>query len=212
MMTKLMKKAITVLMLFFFCFVFSQNKSKNIMQSSNTNEIEEFLKEAHPDDPRKTILKKKLVQLKNESWTKGAKDHKPMAPRIQEYNTSVSTDNQEAEEFKKLVSNDRLIHKERTVKFLDTIFNEDVESKEVILLVKNESDCNIIVRIQGKNQYSIPVYAHSENTQVLNKGEYAFKSNICGASYTSQKNITKNLEINLKKLSPHMNTSMNLSK
>lgn len=58
-----------------------QNKSQNILESKNISEIEDFLKTAHPDDPKRNVLKSKIIALKNSEWTKGKKDAKPMEAR-----------------------------------------------------------------------------------------------------------------------------------
>ena len=42
----------------------AQNNKKDILKSTNISEIESFLKTAHPDDPRRNILKSKVLKLK----------------------------------------------------------------------------------------------------------------------------------------------------
>lgn len=174
-----------------------QNKSQNILESKNISEIEDFLKTAHPDDPKRNVLKSKIIALKNSEWTKGKKDAKPMEARpvISEISTTLmkNSNAQETEEFKRLIASTPAEHKEKTVKLLNAMFNEDISSKEVILLFKNNSDCNIVLRIQGKDFYNLAVPAKGENSIVINKGSYTLTSHVCDVLYSSQKEIKKSI-------------------
>jgi len=174
-----------------------QNKSQNILESKNISEIEDFLKTAHPDDPKRNVLKSKIIALKNSEWTKGKKDAKPMEARpvISEISSTLmkNSNAQETEEFKRLIASAPAEHKEKTVKLLNAMFNEDISSKEVILLFKNNSDCNIVLRIQGKDFYNLAVPAKGENSIVINKGSYTLTSHVCDVLYSSQKEIKKSI-------------------
>ncbi len=174
-----------------------QNKSQNILESKNISEIEEFLKTAHPDDPKRSVLKSKVIALKNSEWTKGKKDAKPMEARpvISEISSSLmkNSNASETEDFKRLIASTPAEHKDKTVKLLNAMFNEDISSKEVILLFKNNSDCNIVLRIQGKDFYNLAVPAKGENSIVINKGSYTLTSHVCDVLYSSQKEIKKSI-------------------
>ncbi len=174
-----------------------QNKSQNILESKNISEIEEFLKTAHPDDPKRSVLKSKVIALKNSEWTKGKKDAKPMEARpvISEISSNLmkNSNASEMEEFKRLIASTPAEHKDKTVKLLNAMFNEDISSKEVILLFKNNSDCNIVLRIQGKDFYNLAVPAKGENSIVINKGSYTLTSHVCDVLYSSQKEIKKSI-------------------
>lgn len=172
---------------------------EDIMNSKDIAKIENFLKEAHPQDPRRTVLKPKLIALKNEAWTKGAKEAKPMQARpvVQEIPNAFirrpyST---EAEEFKKLMMQNSTAMKEKTVKLLNQLFDNDISNKEAIVLFQNNSDCNMILRMQGSNFYNLAVPAHGENSIVVQKGQYAIYSNMCDELYTSQKDVKKHLMV-----------------
>ncbi|WP_294201064.1 DUF6759 domain-containing protein [Chryseobacterium sp. sg2396] len=171
--------------------------SPNILESKNIAEIERFLETSHPDDPRRSVLKPKLIALKNSEWTKGSKTAHPMEARpvISEIPGHLlkNSNSAEAEEFKQLIASTSKEHSEKTVKLLNAMFNEDISSKEVILLLKNQSDCNMIVRIQGKSFYNLAVPAKNENFMVINKGSYTLTSNVCDVVYTSKKEISKSL-------------------
>lgn len=177
-------------------------QKKDILKSQNIGEIEHFLKTAHPEDPRRIVLKPKLAALKNSKWTEGAKTAKPMAarPLITDIPNVVINipASAEAEEFKSLMMETSDAHKAKTVKLLNTLFDQDINRKEAIVLIQNNSDCNLILRFQGeKDFYNIAVPTKGENTLVLNKGTYQLTSNVCDVKYTSTKNISQNQMITL---------------
>lgn len=193
------KKFLTILLFTFLVPVLTpaQKKNKDIMKSTNTKEIEEYLKNAHPEDPKRSVLKPKLIALKNAAWTRGAKTAKPMEARpvISDIPNRFmrNSNSDDAEEFKKLIAENSDQHKDKTVKLLNAMFNEDISRKEAVLLFRNNSDCNIILRIEGKDFYNLAVPDHGENFIVLNKGSYSLNSNVCDVKYTSNKDIKKSI-------------------
>lgn len=194
-----MKKNVTALLFFFLIpgLASAQKKHNDILKTTNIREIEEYLRNAHPEDPKRMVLKPKLIALKNSEWTKGARTAKPMEAR------PVMTDipnrfmrnsnSNDAEEFKKLIAETSDQHKDKTVKLLNAMFDEDITRKEAVLLFRNNSDCNIILRIEGKDFYNLAVPAHGENFIILNKGSYTLNSNVCDVRYSSQKDIKKSI-------------------
>ncbi|WP_238555540.1 DUF6759 domain-containing protein [Chryseobacterium sp. P1-3] len=106
-------------------------------------------------------------------------------------NVMRNPDSNDAEEFKRLLVESTSEHKEKTVKLLNAMFNEDITRKEAILLFRNNSDCNIVLRVEGKDYYNLAVPAHGENFVVINKGSYTLSSNVCDMKYTSLKDIKK---------------------
>lgn len=197
------KKFLTILFFTFLipCFTYAQKNSKDILKSTNIKEIEEYLKTAHPDDPKKSVLKPKLIALKNAEWTKGARTAKPMQARpiIADIpkNAMKDPNSSEAEEFKRLMTETSEEHKEKTVQLLNAMLNEDITKKEAILLFKNNSDCNIVLRVEGKDYYNLAVPAHGENFIIVNKGSYTLKSNICDMKYFSQKDIKRSIFVTI---------------
>lgn len=202
-----MKKKLLTVFFLFFTFLFpnlisAQKKAnKDILKSIDIKEIEEYIKNTHPDDPKKSVLRPKLIALKNAEWTKGARTAKPMEARpvISDIPKSIMRNphSDDAEEFKKLITETSAEHKEKTVKLLNAMFNEDITRKEAILLFKNNSDCNIVLRIEGKDYYNLAVPAHGENFIVINKGSYTLNSNICDMKYISQKDIKKSIFVTI---------------
>ncbi|WP_294284837.1 DUF6759 domain-containing protein [uncultured Chryseobacterium sp.] len=196
-----MKKLILIIPVCFFLVSCKVNSPEygfqNILDSKNIPEIERFLRTCHPDDPKRNVLKSKLIALKNSEWMKGSKNARPMEARpvISEIPGHLlkNSSSAEAEEFKRLIASTAKEHSEKTVRLLNAMFNEDISSKEVILLLRNDSDCNMIVRIQGKNFYNLAVPARNENFMVINKGNYILTSNVCDMVYSSKKEISKSL-------------------
>lgn len=199
-----MKKFFLTIVFFTFLvpnFTQAQKNSKDILKSTNIKEIEEYMKNAHPDDPKRTVLKPKLIALKNSEWTKGARTAKPMEARpvIADIPKSAmrNPDSGDAEEFRKLIAETSAEHKDKTVKVLNAMFNEDINRNEAILLFKNNSDCNIVLRIEGKEFYNLAVPAHAENFIVLKKDSYTLSSNICDLKYSSRKDIKKSIFVTI---------------
>lgn len=193
-----MKKKL--LSFFVCCLVFSSCATnadrEDILKSKNINEIEAYLSKAHSQDPKKRILKQKIIALKNSEWTKGAKDAKPMAARPVIFDlpskSSFKKNTPESEAvFKKLLAETPEEHKQKTVKLLNSIFSQDISSNKVILLLKNNSDCNLVLEISGKKFYNLPIPAKSENSLVLEKDTYTLAGNLCDVPYTSVKEFSK---------------------
>lgn len=185
----------------------AQKDNRDILKSSNIKEIESFLKMAHPDDPRRSVLKPKLAALRN-SPAPGSKNEKTAYISSKSVSKAVpsgfgdSKDNGEAEEYKRLMTENSGAHKEKTVKLLNQLFDNDVTNKDAILLVQNNLDCNMIIRIKGKESYNLAVPARGENSIVLKKGEYLLTGNACEAKYSAAKSIGKNMLVSLGNNSP----------
>ena len=70
-------------------------------------------------------------------------------------------------------------------------------SKEVIILVENNSDCNMVMRISGAEKYSLAVPSRAKNFVVVKKDNYTIQSSICNVPYTSTKNLNRSVIIAL---------------
>lgn len=262
-----MRKILFILGLLSCIVINAQSRKKdytNIIKSTNIYEINAFLRDAHPNDPRRNVLKTKVMGMMDE-YIKNAMPFDQRVPQMQEMlallkrgpSTKVSYEefsakirekklaklreelevagkmteeeaknaykkysegnsgkaaieaaavagisnyvNPEEEEFNQLISLSPAAHKDKTVKILNTLFNNDPNSNDVIVMVENKSDCNIIVRIEGagNKNYRLPVPAKKENSMVVEKGSYLLTSLVCGALYASQKKIYKPLIVNL---------------
>jgi hypothetical protein len=234
----------------------AQKKGKdysNILKSKNIYEINAFLRDAHPDDPRRSVLKPRVMDMMKE-YIKNAHPADQKVKEMQEMlamlrrrpSTKISFDEMnaiikqkqiakykaelaakqstvvytpsnaqnafvvnptansavpdaEAEEFNMLMTVSPVEHKNKTVKILNSLFDNDPMSKECIVLIENKSDCNIIVRMEsvGNTKYRLAVPAHNESSIVIEKGSYLFTSLVCGAQYASQKTIERPIMVSL---------------
>lgn len=253
------------LLLFFSALLFinfsAQSKGKdysNILKSKNIYEINAFLRDAHPDDPRRSVLKPRVMDMMKE-YIKNAQPGDTKVRQMQDWlallkrraSTKISFDEMnaiirqkqiaryqkelqtgqsavvytlsnpknvyialttaaaskpasaipdtEASEFNMLMAENPVEHKNKTVKILNSLFDNDPNAKECIVMIENKSDCNIIVRIEGigNTKYRLPVPSHGDNSIVVQKGDYLFTSIVCGAQYASQKTIQKPLMVAL---------------
>lgn len=194
----------------------AQKDNRDILKSTNIKEIESFLKMAHPDDPRRSVLKPRLATLRN-SPVQGSKFEKTAYIPSKSSSNAVPSgfgngkDNEEAEEYRRLMSENSGAHKEKTVKLLNQLFDNDVANKDAILLVQNNLDCNMIIRIKGKESYNLAVPARGENSVVLKKGEYLLTGNACDGKYSSSKSIGKNMLVTLNNNSSPRNYSKTMA-
>ncbi|WP_114822229.1 DUF6759 domain-containing protein [Chryseobacterium sp. KLBC 52] len=251
-----MKKVLLLLGCMLFFTVSAQKKGKDysdILKSKNIYEINAFLRDAHPDDPRRSVLKPRVMEMMKE-YIKNAhpadqkvKDMQEMLAMLRrrpstkitfdemnaiikqkqiakykaelaaKQSTTVYTPstaqntyvvnasanatipNTEAEEFNMLMAVSPVEHKNRTVKILNSLFDNDPNAKECIVLIQNKSDCNIIVRMEGvgTTKYRLAVPAQGEGSIVISKGQYLFTSLVCGAQYASQKTIERPIMVAL---------------
>ncbi|MDQ1097833.1 MULTISPECIES: DUF6759 domain-containing protein [Chryseobacterium] len=194
----------------------ARKENEDILTTTDISRIEKYLASTYPDDPRRSILKPKLIALKNAAWTKGRKDAKPMEARPVMYeisgNAIKNSGSAEAEEFKRLITATSQGHTAKTLKLLNTLFDQDISSKEVIILFRNLSDCNMILRIQGKDFYNLAVPAKGDNFMVINKGNYKLTSNVCDVIYSSSKNITSSLLLTIQNPAPSGNAHAEIKK
>lgn len=248
-----------VLCLISFSGISAQKKIKdysNILRSTNIYEIDAYLRDAHPDDPKRSVLKPRLVKMLKEY----IKTAHPADQRVKDFqekiallrrkpstrisfeelndiikqkqiakfreelakkdgttityltkaygnpadqNTAAATPSNyvdtEAEEFKMLVASNPVEHKNNTVKILNSLFDNDPNSKESMVMIENKSKCNIIMRIEGigNTKYRLAIPANAQNTIVVAKGDYLFSSLVCGAQYASQKTLQKAIMVSL---------------
>ncbi|MDR6159786.1 hypothetical protein QF023_003302 [Chryseobacterium sp. SLBN-27] len=85
----------------------------------------------------------------------------------------------------------------KTAAMLTHLFNNDPMDKEAYINIRNRSNCNLIVKINGKKYYNLDVPANSQNFLLVEKGEYILTTMVCDAKYSSLKKINKDIEIEL---------------
>lgn len=150
-----MRKFYLLLLIFILIFTNTLVKSQNInnyhqvLASTNIIEISNYLKNLQQDDPQKKAVLIRLKQLKNGSW----KSEPKLA--ISDINTekkaieTISVD-PEKEEFHNLMKESAELQLKKTVMLLNNIFSNSKEESETVLFVRNDSSCDIILRLQGK--------------------------------------------------------------
>lgn len=172
-------------------------RSYNIMTSKSASEIEDFLKDADPNDSRIFFLKNRLASLKRNSPEEvNYSKLKPTSYSAVAEKKEMS----EKEEFEFLMTEkneDKTEKNAKAVKKLNTLFDEDKNNPEAVVFVENKTSCNMILRILGEKKHNLAVPANKENSIVLPKGKYSLTSNICGIKYESTKDFSKSQRITL---------------
>lgn len=103
----------------------------------------------------------------------------------------------EMNEFNNLIEKDKIDKNKRTAEVVSQLINDQPSDKIAALIFENKTNCNIIVRIFGTKNYTIPVYKNDKNYLIINKGNYTFTSNFCKSKYNTRKNIVESLTITL---------------
>ncbi len=254
-----MKKLFLLFSALLFVNFSAQSRGKDyssILKSKSIYEINAFLRDAHPDDPRRSVLKPRVMEMMKD-YIKNAKPGDTKVKQMQDWlamlkrrpSTKISFDEMnaiikqkqiaryqkelqvgqsavvytpsnpqnvyiaaavsssktaaipdtEATEFNMLMAENPVEHKNKTVKILNSLFDNDPNATECIVMIENKSDCNIIIRMEGigTTKYRLPVPAHGDNSIVVQKGDYLFTGIVCGAQYASQKTIQKPLMVAL---------------
>ncbi|MFZ4931905.1 DUF6759 domain-containing protein [Chryseobacterium sp. Mn2064] len=85
----------------------------------------------------------------------------------------------------------------RTAAMLTHLFNNNANKNEAYINIKNQSGCNLVVKISGKKYYNLSVPAKGQNFILIDKGEYVMTTMVCDAKYSSVKKIDQDIEIAL---------------
>ena len=204
-----MKKSLVFFLLFLGIFSFSQSKY-TLEQAEKSNDpkvVANFIK-YNPDHPRTPELKRRLLAMINGGNSNAAKPSiKPMSKKSS-YGSSTYSRNSSSSSSKKYNSSSRtsssaksssdMEENRKTAALLTHMFNNDPNSKEAYVRIINNSKCNLLVKIIGKNYYNMTVPAMKDNYVLLQKGTYTITTSICDAKYSSTKKINQDIEITLK--------------
>ena len=180
-------KLLLLILLVFSTFSFSQTSQEldKAMLSKDPSVIAEFIKK-YPNNKNTAFLQRKLNSMAG-SGNAAAK------PSIQPLNTEKLEKQVEKSEAK----GEPDAKAKRTAEVLTHLFNNDPNKKDAYVLIRNKSECNLIVKFEGKKFYNLDVPKMGENYILVQKGTYRITTMICNAQYASVKNITQDLEINL---------------
>ena len=180
-------KLLLLILLVFSTFLFSQTSQEldKAMLSKDPNVIAEFIKK-YPNNKNTPFLQRKLNSMTG-SGNAAAK------PSIQPLNT----DKLEKQVEKSEAKGEPDAKAKRTAEVLTHLFNNDPNKKDAYVLIRNKSECNLIVKFEGKKFYNLDVPKMGENYILVQKGTYRITTMICNAQYASVKNVTQDIEINL---------------
>ena len=218
-----MKKIFFALSLLTCISNYSQKKYSSLTTSSNNTEILNSSGRSNPNLSQKVSSNSKMSTIKGDDLMssgkfniKNSSDNK-FTHVINNYNdskmkTSPFSNKNEEKEFRILLAETSAAYKEKTVKLLNQLFDNDESNNKAILLIKNNGDCNMIVRIQGSEQYNLAVPARGENFVTVKKGDYRLSGNMCEARYYSAKSIAQNTMVTLNNTTLTPNRGAHLSK
>ncbi len=104
---------------------------------------------------------------------------------------------QEAE-FKGLMEKDAEDRNQRAAAAVNLFLNETPAAAKAAILFKNNSSCDIIIRVNGDaKRLSVPVKANDMNYILVDKNTYSFSAKLCKAQYQSTKRISESIEIGI---------------
>ncbi|GGP05748.1 hypothetical protein GCM10010992_23060 [Cloacibacterium rupense] len=109
----------------------------------------------------------------------------------------VSKEDQDAFDLLMSSNNNENSKKPITTEVLNEMLKSDENDQLSLLLVKNNSHCNMVLKIEGKTVYNIPVPAKGQNAIMVEKGIYTLKGNLCELKYEAQKDLNKNILVAL---------------
>lgn len=180
-------KLLLLILLVFSTFLFSQTSQEldKAMLSKDPNVIAEFIKK-YPNNKNTAFLQRKLNSM-------AGRGNAAAKPSIQPLNTEKLEKQVEKSEAK----GEPDAKAKRTAEVLTHLFNNDPNKKDAYVLIRNKSECNLIVKFEGKKFYNLDVPKMGENYILVQKGTYRITTMICNAQYASVKNVTQDIEINL---------------
>ena len=183
-----MKKIFSTFLIIFSVFYFAQTRDEltKVMLSNNQIEIFDFIQK-YPNNPNVPFLKKKMEMLKGS----GAAVAKPTVEPLNK--EKLEKQIEKAKEKNELAGKAR-----RTENVLNHIFSNVPNKKEAYVLIKNKSNCNLVVKFEGgRNYFNLDVPKLGENYILVPKGSYKITTMICNAQYSSVKNLTEDMQIEL---------------
>ena len=105
--------------------------------------------------------------------------------------------NSESQEFSELMKLDAIDRRSRSAAAINHFVNDSGNSATAALLIENDTNCDIILRIKGNQSYRLPIPKKGKNYLVVPKGTYSFQSKFCNSRYNTSKIIDESLTIKL---------------
>lgn len=218
-----MMKTPIVILIFNSLWIFPQTKEEldNVMLSKDEYKIVNFIKR-YPNNPNVTFLKKKLesiksnnislayqnlVSLKNriKELPKSKENVYPIVPlktssinNLGKVNSMINpAENDPISILQKKNTSNRMYPANKTETIINHLFNNDPTNPEAFLQIQNQSNCDIKVKIEGKNVYYLDVPSMGENFLLVPKGKYNISTQMCKVQYSSLKDLSKDMMIKL---------------
>ena len=111
------------------------------------------------------------------------------------------TDKEEEAAFEALMKSENEKNKKAlTAQVLNEMLGGDETDALSLLLVKNVSECNMVLKVEGKTNYNIPIPANGQNAIMVEKGVYQLTGKVCELQYEAQKDLNKNLLVAIKRM------------
>lgn len=83
--------------------------------------------------------------------------------------------------------------------FLNGLLAESRNNGKSLLVVKNVSECNMVLSIEGPEKKKLPVASNGQNALLLPKGMYLLRGNVCELKYEAQKDLNKHILVSIKR-------------
>jgi|GEM_PF-2366708 len=170
---------------FFFLISFNNHLFSQVLDLNTTEQLENFIKK-NPNSTEISYAQQKLDLLQQ---------IKSLQKKVHDYETLGYLDN--TEEFNELMEKYEKEKKGNTVNILNEMFDVDSHKANATLKVINESACNMIFKIEGAQNFQLPVPAKGDNIIVVPKGNYNLSGRMCGSVYETTKNIDRNFAIKI---------------
>lgn len=87
---------------------------------------------------------------------------------------------------------------DKAVSLLNQLFNTDAANTDMVLMIRNDSDCDFTMRITGPNSYNIPVAAKKTESIVVQQGSYNMSSEVCKSPYHVSKTFSENTLLSIR--------------
>ena len=125
----------------------------------------------------------------------------PESAEIKKVIIKPKTDKEEEAAFEALMKSENEKNKKAlTAQVLNEMLGSDESDALSLLLVKNVSECNMVLKVAGKTSYNIPIPANGQNAIMVEKGVYQLTGKVCELQYETQKDLNKNLLVAIKRM------------
>lgn len=187
---------------------------KEAMMSSDVTVIAGYLR-ANPGDPEAPALRSRILELMKPARDAAAKASiQPLTPAVIEKQTASTKkpvpENESAAApavhtpapavTKKAPAETGVTPKipaEQAARMVNHLLNGSKNSREALIQITNNSSCDLLVRISGRQFYNLTVPARGHNYIMVEKGTYDLTTSICDARYSSKKTISQDLMMTL---------------